>query len=165
MTTQSPSILSALSNFVKRRAIFFKMAGVAFLILALLIPLAMIGSVLAERLERRDEAVTEITSIWGREQNVIGPLLIVPYRYSFKALKEQPVASGNIEKVEVVETAVANAYFLPSSLTIDGNCNPKQLRRGIYQAVVYAGKLKLSGLFARPDFTNSRIEEQNVLWD
>jgi hypothetical protein len=40
MTTQSPLIFSALSNFLKRRAIFFKMAGVTLLLLLLLIPLS-----------------------------------------------------------------------------------------------------------------------------
>jgi len=143
----------------------FKMAGVAILLLCLLIPLGMIDSVLHERLERRNAAVTEVTSVWGREQSVIGPVLIVPYRYTFKSWKEQPGAGGKIEKVEVVETAVANAYFLPASLAVNGDINPRQLRRGIYQAVVYAGKLELSGQFARPDFANLRIEESNVLWD
>jgi len=165
MNTPSPSILTSLTNFLKRRAILFKMAGVTILILLLLIPLAMIHSVLRERLERRNAAVIEVTSSWGREQSVIGPVLIVPYRYTFKSWKEQPVAGGKIEKVEVVETAMANAYFLPASLSINGDINPRQLRRGIYQAVVYAGKLELSGQFARPDFANLRIEESNVLWD
>lgn len=165
MSIPNISILSSLSNFLKRCAIFFKMAGVTILILLLLIPLGMIHSVLRERLERRNEAVVEITSVWGREQSVIGPVLIVPYRYSFKSWKERPAADGKIEKVEVVETAVANAYFLPTSLTIYGDINPKQLRRGIYQAVVYTGKLEFSGQFARPDFANLHVEEQNVLWD
>jgi inner membrane protein len=165
MNPPNISILSSVSSFLKRRAIFFKMAGVAILILFLLIPLGMIDSVLRERLERRNEAVADITSIWGREQNIIGPVLIVPYRYSFKSWKEQPAVDGKIEKVEVVETAVANAYFLPATLTINGDISPEQLRRGIYQTVVYAGKLELSGQFARPDFVNLRIEEQDVLWD
>ena len=137
----------------------------AMLILLLLIPLGMIRSVLGERLERRNEAVADITSSWGKEQNIIGPVLIVPYRYSIKSWKEQPVAGGKSEKVEVVETAVANAYFLPSTLAIEGDFQPSRLRRGIYQAVVYTGKLDFSGQFTRPDFTSLRIEEQNVLWN
>jgi inner membrane protein len=165
MNPSNTSLLSSISDFFKRRAIFFKMAGVTILILFLLIPLGMIRSVLRERLERRNEAVAEITSVWGREQNVIGPVLIVPYRYTFKSWKEQPAADGKIEKVEVVETTVAKAYFLPAALNVTGDIQPTQLRRGIYQAVVYSGKLALTGQFARPDFGNLRIEEQNVLWD
>ncbi len=157
--------IPSISAFLKRCATLFKMAGVTLLILLLLIPLGMIHSVLRERLDRRNEAVAEIMSSWGREQTIIGPVLIVPYRYSFKSWKEQPASGGKIEKAEVVETAVANAYFLPSTLAIDGDIKPTRLRRGIYQAVVYTGRLALSGQFIRPDFTSLRIEEENVLWD
>jgi inner membrane protein len=165
MNTPNPTIQSSLSDFLKRRALFFKMAGVTLLTLLLLIPLAMIHSVLRERLERRNEAVAEITSVWGREQSIIGPVLIVPYRYSFKSWKEQLSATGKMERVEVTETAVANAHFLPTTLNITSEINPKQLRRGIYQAVVYSGTVALAGEFARPDFGSLRIGEQDVLWD
>ncbi len=40
-----------------------------------------------------------------------------------------------------------------------------QLRRGIYQAVVYTGKLEFAGEFARPDFARLRIKAEEVLWD
>jgi hypothetical protein len=42
---------------------------------------------LIERLGRRTEAVADITSSWGREQNVIGPMLGIPYQYKFKPSK------------------------------------------------------------------------------
>ena len=62
-----PGINEAL-GFWKRCATSFKMAGVALLILLLLIPLNMVSSVLRERLGRRNEAVADITSSWGRDQ-------------------------------------------------------------------------------------------------
>jgi inner membrane protein len=104
-------------------------------------------------------------SSWGKEQSIVGPILIVPYRYSIKSWKDQPTGYGKSEKVEVMETAVANAYFLPSTLAIQGTITPSRLHRGIYEAVVYSGKLELTGQFSRPDFKSLRIEEQNVLWD
>jgi inner membrane protein len=156
---------SFLSSLLKRSATFLKMSGVSILTLLLLIPLGMIHSVLRERLERRDEAVAEMTSTWGREQNIIGPVLIVPYRYSFKSWKEKPAADGKIEKVEVMETAVARAYFLPRTLSVNGDIQPTRLRRSIYQAVVYAGSLELAGEFGRPDFAAWKIEAPNILWD
>src|SRR5437016_10068142 len=42
---------------------------------SLLIPLELITGVLSDRLSRRNAAVEDITSSWGREQNVIGPVL------------------------------------------------------------------------------------------
>jgi inner membrane protein len=165
MNPPPQTFLSSISSFLKRRAMFFKMVGVTMLILLLLIPLGMIHSILRERLGRRDDAVAEIQSVWGREQSIIGPVLIVPYRYAFKSWKEQPTALGKLEKIEVVETAVANACFLPATLNITGEIKPKELRRGIYQAVVYSGKVEVSGEFARPDFASLRIEAEDVLWE
>jgi inner membrane protein len=165
MNEPTPPRISSFSAFLKRCATLFKLIGVTLLILLLLIPLGMIHSVLRERLGRRNEAVADITSSWGKVQNIVGPVLIVPYRYSVKSWKEMPGAGGKIEKVEVVETAVANAYFLPSTVAVNGDIKPSHLRRGIYEAVVYSGRLALAGQFARPDFASLRIDEQNVLWD
>ena len=152
-------------SFLKRCATIFKMAAVAVLILLLLIPLNMVRSVLHERLGRRNEAVTKITSSWGNEQKLVGPVLIVPYRYTVKSWKEQITAGGKIEKVEVTDQVTANAYFLPTNLAINGDIKPMQLRYGIYPAVVYTGKLKFAGQFARPDFAKLRIKADEVLWD
>ena len=152
-------------SFLKRCATTLKMAGVALLILLLLVPLTMIGFVLQERLGRRNEAVANITSSWGSDQTIIGPVLIVPYRYAVRTWKEQPAAGGKIERVEVVSTAVANACFLPAALNLDGAVDPTELHRGIYRAVVYSAKLKLEGEFARPDFSRQRIEDKDILWE
>ena len=141
------------------------MMGIGALILILLIPLGMIGFVLGERMERRNEAVGEITSVWGREQSVIGPVLIVPYRYTVKVWRDQAVSGGKVERVEVVESATANAYFLPSRMAVEAKIVPKEVKRGIYRAVIYEGEVELSGAFQRPDFGNLRIEEKNVLWE
>lgn len=159
------SIFSFILSFLKRSATLFKMAGVAVLILLLLIPLTMVRSVLQERLGRRNEAVANITSSWGREQKLVGPVLIVPYRHAVKSWKEQPVAGGKTERIEVVEMALANAYFLPTNLAITGDIKPEQLRRGIYQAVVYSGKFEFAGQFAQPDFSTLRIEAKDVVWE
>lgn len=165
MSESSLPGLPSIKSFLKRSFTLFKIIGVTVLILLLLIPLSMIDSVLQERLGRRNAAVVEITCSWGRDQTIIGPVLIVPYRYSFKSWKEQPALGGRIEKVEVMETAVARAYFLPAQLAINGDIQPTRLRRGIYQAVVYSGKIELAGQFARPNFASLKIEEQNILWE
>lgn len=145
-------------------AILLKVAAIAVLILILLIPLQMIRSVLRERLGRRNEAVAEIQSSWGAEQVVMGPVLIVPYLYAHKAWKDR-VVDGRTERVEVVESVRGRAFFLPKTLKIDGQMDPLRLHRGIYETVVYAGQIELTGQFARPSFEEAKIENQEVLWD
>ena len=150
--------------FGRRHSTIFKLLGVGALVLVLLIPLAMITGVLSERLQRRNEAVADITSSWGREQNVIGPVLGIPYQYKFKTVKEIPAPDGKVERREVEETATANAYFLPETLNVSGSVQTQKLHRGIYEAVVYRAQTVLSGKFAPPDFGSLKIDLKDVQW-
>ena len=159
-----PPLPKSQPSFGRRYSTMIKFLGVGALALVLLIPLAMITGVLRERLERRDEAVANITSSWGREQNVIGPVLGIPYQYKYKAVKEVPTPDGRVERREVEETGTANAYFLPNTLNISGNVETQKLHRGIYEAVVYRAQTVLSGKFAQPDFGPLKIDLKDVQW-
>ncbi len=150
--------------FGRRNSTILKLLGVGALVLVLLIPLAMITGLLSERLQRRNEAVADITSSWGREQNVIGPVLGIPYQYKFKTVKEIPAPDGKVERREVEETATANAYFLPETLNVSGSVQTQKLHRGIYEAVVYRAQTVLSGKFAPPDFGSLKIDLKDVQW-
>lgn len=140
-----------------------KLIVIAVLSLVLLIPIMLVESVIGERKQRRNEAVADITSTWGSPQAIVGPVLIVPYRYYFKAEKEETI-NGKIVRREVVQSAVDNAYFLPSDLKIDGTISPKRLHRGIYEAVVYSGSLKIAGQFPAPDWKTLKIDPKDALW-
>src|SRR5438034_1726031 len=159
-----PPLPKSQPSFGKRHSTIIKLLGVGALVLVLLIPLMMITGVLNDRLMRRNEAVTEITSSWGKEQSVIGPVLGIPYQYKFKAVKEIAGPEGKIEKREVEETAVANAYFLPETLNISGDAQTQMLHRGIYEAAVFRAQVKLSGKFAPPDFGALKIDIKDVQW-
>src|SRR6266576_5310600 len=150
--------------FTRRNSTIIKLLGVGALVLVLLIPLAMITGVLSDRLQRRNEAVADITSSWGREQNLIGPALGIPYQYKFKAVKEMPAPDGKMERREVEETATATAYFLPEKLNITGDVQTQKLHRGIYEAVVFRAQVTLSGKFAPPDFGPLKIDMKDVQW-
>jgi inner membrane protein len=159
-----PPLPKSQPTFGKRNNTIIKLLGVGALVLVLLIPLAMITGVLNERLTRRNEAVVDITSSWGKEQNVIGPVLGIPFQYRFKAVKEVPLAEGRIERREVEETATANAYFLPQLLKINGEVQTQTLHRGIYDAAVFRAQLVLSGKFAPPDFGALKIDARDMQW-
>src|SRR5437764_1209239 len=96
-----PPLPKSQPPFGRRHSTIIKLLGVGALILVLLIPLAMITGVLRDRLQRRNDAVADITSSWGREQNLIGPVLGIPYQYKFKAVKEMPAPDGKMERREV----------------------------------------------------------------
>src|SRR5207249_3429615 len=163
-TQAPPPLPKSQPSFGRRHSTIIKLLAVGALVLVLLIPLAMITGVLSDRLSRRNEAVADITSSWGKEQNVIGPMLGIPYQYKFKAVKEMPAPDGKMERREVEETATANAYFLPESLKIDGNVQTQTLHRGIYDAAVFRAQVTLSGKFAPPDFGPLKIDLKDVQW-
>src|SRR6266404_5120752 len=159
-----PPLPKSQPSFGRRQSTIIKLLGVGALVLVLLIPLMMITGVLSDRRSRRNEAVADITSSWGREQNVIGPVLGIPFQYKFKAVKETPGPDGKLERREVEETAIGTAYFLPESLKIDGDVQTQTLHRGIYDAAVFRAQVTLSGKFAPPDFGPLKIDLKDVQW-
>jgi inner membrane protein len=141
-----------------------KLLGVGGLILLMLIPLLMIEGVLNDRLARRNEAVADITSSWGRDQNIIGPVLVVPYLHHGTVVRSVTLPDGRVETREVEETTLAYAYFLPDTLEITGDVQTQTLHRGIYDAAVFRGQINLSGKFPVPDMAGLKIDPADVLW-
>ena len=150
--------------FLQRNRTLFKLLGVGALILVMLIPLAMIEGVLSDRLQRRDAAVNEITASWGNQQNIIGPVLGIPFQYQFKSTKDATMPDGHVERREVEETLVATAYFLPEALDVASEARTQTLHRGIYDAAVFRAQVRLTGKFAPPDFGALKIPLESVLW-
>ena len=148
----------------KRHKTLLKMASLALLTLLLMIPLGLVDGVLNERMHRRNNATIEMASSWGGAQTVVGPVLTVPYKYRHMVRRETMV-NGRLEWVEVEQTDVADAHFLPSSLRVEGTLDPSVLHRGIYEAVVYRGGLNVSGSFEAPVFAAWGVSPEDILWD
>jgi inner membrane protein len=141
-----------------------KLLTLLLLLLLLLIPLGRIRGVLFERRARQGEAIRDITSSWGGQQVLAGPVLIVPYRYTFTTQRTESVA-GVLTSVERREQAVAEAFFLPEQLDVQGELSPSVLYRGIYEAIVYKGGFTVSGHFKKPSFEEWKISPEDILWE
>ncbi|HEX8280047.1 MAG TPA: cell envelope integrity protein CreD [Chthoniobacterales bacterium] len=162
---QAPPPLSPTQPaFRQQNRTILKLLGVGALILVMLIPLMMISGVLEERLQRRNEAVSDITASWGKDQNILGPVLCLPYRYQTLVVREVPTGDGRVERREVEETQVGNAYFLPELLKVNGDVQTQLLHRGIYDAAVFRAQIALTGRFAVPDLGALKIDPADVLW-
>lgn len=159
-----PDTKSIFRSLFERSAMTFKMIWVLILIGLMLIPLSMIRSVMRERQGRRNEAVSGITSTWGDRQYVVGPMLVLPYKYKVKTWRDVTI-SGKVEKIEVEELASGSAYFLPSVLDVKGDIEPSRLRRGIYEAIVYKSSLQISGKFPAPNLAELDIADADVEWE
>jgi inner membrane protein len=136
-----------------RFSFLFKAAFIGGLILALLIPLMIIGSLISERESRRASVEAEIIHARGGEQTIAGPVIVVPY-----------LSRSRDQEGRVVE-AVEHAFFLPGALSVKGDLAAEQRHKGIYEAVVYTSRLSLEGWFTVPDFSGWRISPSDILWD
>ena len=68
-----------------------KIGAVALLAAALVIPVNMIQSLVAERQARRNEAVAGIAEGWGKAQVVAGPYLALPYERRWTEVRQELV--------------------------------------------------------------------------
>jgi inner membrane protein len=147
-----PGIVETLRNSALLRLLL-----IGFLILLLQIPIFMIDDILGERETRRYEAVREITSKWGAQQSIIGPIIMVPYLHRIAEVDEK-----NRKKVRFERRL---AFFLPEELKIDSDLKSETRYRGILEIPVYAAELEVSGRFLKPDFSEWGIDAGDIQWD
>ncbi len=84
-----------------RNSQMLRLLLIGILVMMLLIPAAMIGRLVSERKERRQEAVSEVSSKWGEAQTIIGPALVVPYTYRWTEAAE---GGRQITRIQVVHS-------------------------------------------------------------
>jgi inner membrane protein len=149
----SPSFFEKLSQWF-RNSISFKIFSIAFLIIVLLIPASMVESLIRERQFRQEEAVNEISSKWGGDQLIVGPIMSIPFY-------EEVLDPGT----NTMKKFKQYAYFLPENLHIEGELFPERRHRGIYEAVLYKSLLQIEGKFNQPDFEVWKVDQKNILWD
>jgi inner membrane protein len=147
------SLTDAISRFTRSPG--FKFFLVALLILLLTIPLALVWFVVSEREGRSHAVKQELAQLFGGEQRIIGPLLIVPYSVRLARLQ-------NDKTIE--ETEERYAIFLPDSFNAEGDARSEKRRRSIYDFTLYTARLKLSGRFPAPDIRLVDPDAANIRW-
>ncbi|MET3875553.1 cell envelope integrity protein CreD [Chitinophaga sp. OAE865] len=134
-TNDSPSFFDRYAYAIKAVIIFV-------LMLVLLIPATLIQNIIWERRDRQNEATQEISSRWGGEQNITGPVLAIPYK-------------GKSSYV----------YLLPENLKINGELLPEKLHRGIFNVAVYNARLQLSGAFNSNELLALNLPPSALDWE
>lgn len=143
------SVIKNVSGGIKN-SVSFKVFTIFLLILILLIPTTMIKSLIYEREARKEDVIREISSKWGNEQKIIGPIITIPYKKFYK------------DKEGNKSFTIQNMHFLPEELDIQSEIFPEIRYRGMYEAVLYNTKIDIVGSFKKPDIMN--IPEKNVIW-
>lgn len=139
------------SQWVKS-SILLKLIAIGILVLILMIPTSMVSSLIRERQSLKNEAVYEVSSNWGLEQKISGPVISVPFH------EYEKQSDGTVKKYK------RWAHFLPEAIAIDGKIVPQKKYRGIYVVVLYNAKLAVNGKFNYPDFSSLGINPADVIY-
>ena len=127
-----------------------KILFIGFLIVLLLIPIGMIENLITERSDTASKAMNEVEEKWSRSQQVTGPFLIIPYQVTYENDKK------------MVERDIRYLYILPESLQINGNVKTEELKRGLYDIIVYHTPLNFTGKFSFASLSEENISAQDM---
>lgn len=119
-----------------KNSVGLKLTIVTILMLLLLIPAYMIKSIIREREMLNRQVLNEVSSKWAERQLINGPVLAIPLVYEMK-----------IDDDKIINTT-KYLYILPQDLEVKGELEPQNLKRGIYEVVVYKSLLNVSGSFS-----------------
>ena len=108
----------------------YKIALIAGLAIASVLPSMLIGGVIDEREQRQSGVREEIKRNWGPQQTVYSPTLIIPYQ------------AGDRPRQYVKVAAV--------QLDLGADLAPQERKRGLFHTTVYEAKLDMKGAFVVP---------------
>lgn len=103
-----------------------KMLIIAVLGLLMLIPQQLLLSLVRERQSMSESAKSDVYSMWGGEQLIIGPVIRIP---------------GVNEKVK-------DLYVLPEDFKVNGNVKTEDRKRGIFDVTIFNSDLSVNGYFS-----------------
>lgn len=130
-----------------------KPAILVLLTLLLLIPLAMIGTTIQERIHYKNDAKNSIINSWASAQTLQDPLLVIEYE-----------VSGTINNKDKTTSAwkfPRTAIIKPDSSLITGNIDVSHRKRGIYSIPVYTSDVVIKSQYKVEEFMNTVTQTDN----
>jgi len=130
---------------------------IGMIVLAMLIPLAMVEGVTEERQSFFDMTLRDVANAWGNAQNLSGPFLVIPEEHR-RQVKQK---NGSL----VWRTQTHNRVYLPSRLGMKAVVTHQFRKRSIYEVPVYLAQLRFEGVFPALDPENLNLTGVNVRLD
>ena len=122
-----------------------KFVLVIFIAFCLTFPLMMVWLLVYDRQSQSEAAQASISEGWGGPQAIGGPLLVIPYRAD---LVETAVENG--ARVTRTRQVWRELILAPEQSRIETDIRPQQIRRSIYEVVVYEAAMSGRARFAMP---------------
>lgn len=134
--------------------IYFKIAFVLILILLLMIPNGLLTNLIHERSSLQSSTIREVSSTWGAQQCISGPVLILPYLVKLPSTKDQEASI--IKK---------HLFILPEDVNLQVDQKHQIRKRSIYEAILFTNKMEVKGRFNLDRESKAIQEAYDVLWD
>jgi len=147
--------IDSIQNWL-RNSIFLRVLFIGFVMLILQIPISMISSQIYERDGTRLNAINDITSKWGKQQQILGPRLVIPF-YEVHTFTNKHGKKESSKKLR-------HAVFLAETLNMTAKVKNEVRYRGIFEVPVYQSVINLTGHFAKPDFSHWGIDATLIDW-
>jgi inner membrane protein len=132
------------SNFKKGAKLYAKLGVIGVIILLLLIPKAMVSSLIEERQETSSIVTHEVFDQWGKNQTIIGPTISI--EKNFRKKKDSTL---------IVEPKTL--YIFPFSINLKGDITTQVLNRSIYEIVTFNAPIEIEGSFLFSDEDMQKI--------
>ena len=121
--------------------LFFKLAIVFVLTVAIAIPLAMVNATIGERQSYRNQAVASVARSYAGAQTFMGPVLIVPYTETVEVEERNP--NGVVQAR--TEARKGEWVYFPASFAVDATLKPDTRKLGLHEVRVYEVSLNGAG--------------------
>ena len=135
---------------------------IVFLILSGLlaaVALSVIEGLIEERLYYQAQAKQSVSDSWSGEQHVIGPMLVVPYRY--REVESVWDSKAELYYSKPVERA-GTLYIIPEQLQLTSALATQQRAKGIFSFPVYTSQLSVAGNFDLTEFNRLKNADNLV---
>src|SRR5258708_27748459 len=145
------------------RSLFLKMAVIGALALVLMIPVGMIGDLVAERRARSNEALSGIAEGWGKGQGVASRYLVIPYERHWTVVKRQTI-DGKLHETNnsYSESKIVTVPAASIDWTVDADLSEKA--RGIYKARLYSARVSATGSISLPSRASQEDGSSRYKW-
>jgi inner membrane protein len=122
-------------SFFQKNHYLIKIAFIGFIALLLMIPIAFVTDIIRERESLRQQTKSEISQLWGGNQTMVTPILIIPFK---ETLQDSEKKSYITEKT---------LYISALDIKIDNIIKAEKRQKGIFSSIVYTNQYKVLGNF------------------
>jgi len=126
-------------DFMTRNHMVIKAILIGVLTMFLMIPMTLIGDLIGERERTAKDATVEVYQKWSGNQTIMGPVLTIPVY--------ETISGKDGEKEQKINVL----HILPETLNIRSEVETQELKRGLYEIVVYNTPVEITGNFILPD--------------